>query len=139
MSAVDTQWVQEQFIQARVKKGIGLAVLDMLKAWEPVDLNPEDAKVALEILSKVALGHALVSTPSTELWVQAQPGQLNVGDIVRIRYDAFDGAKGAGINGRSGIIAAIRSGDIIFNATDQKSPAIEGAHYRPADLEKRIR
>jgi hypothetical protein len=139
MSVVDTQWVQEQFIQARVKKGIGLAVLDMLKAWEPVDLKPDDAKVALEILSKVALGHALVTTPPTELWVQAQPGQLNVGDAVRIRHDAFNGAEGVGINGRSGIIAAIRSGDIIFNTTDQKSPSIEGAHYRPAQMEKRIR
>ncbi len=139
MSAVNIQWVQEQFIEARVKKGVGLAVLDMLQAWEPIDLGPEDAKTALEILSKVALGHALVNTPTSELWVQAQPGQLNVGDIVRVRHDAFDGTKGAGINGRSGIIAAIRSGDIIFNATDRKSPAIEGAHYRPADLEKRLR
>ena len=139
MSAVNIQWVQEQFVEARVKKGVGLAVLDMLKAWEPVDLSPEDAKTALEILSKVALGHALVTTPTSELWVQAQPGQLNVGDIIRVRHDAFDGVKGAGINGRSGIIAAIRSGDIIFNATDQKSPAIEGMHFRPADLEKRIR
>lgn len=138
MSEVNYDWVKQQFVAAKVKKGVGLAVLDMLKAWEPVDLKPEDAKQALEILSKVALGHALVTTPSNEMWLPGAPGQMKVGDIVRIKHDAFNGPAGAGLNGRVGVIAAIRSGDIIFNSTDGQSPKIEGAHYRPQQLDIRF-
>jgi hypothetical protein len=138
MSEVNYDWVKQQFVAAKVKKGVGLAVLDMLKAWEPVDLKPEDAKQALEILSRVALGHALVTTPSTEMWLPGAPGQMKVGDIVRIKHDAFNGPAGAGLNGRIGIIAAIRSGDIIFNSTDGQSPKIDGAHYRPQQLDIRF-
>lgn len=138
MSEVNYDWVKQQFVAAKVKKGVGLAVLDMLKAWEPVDLKPEDAKEALEILARVALGHALVITPANEIWVPGAPGQMKVGDIVRIKHDAFNGPAGAGLNGRVGSIAAIRSGDIIFNSTDGQSPKIEGAHYRPQQLDKRI-
>ena len=138
MSEVNYDWVKQQFVAAKVKKGVGLAVLDMLKAWEPVDLKPEDAKQALEILARVALGHALVTTPSTEMWLPGAPGQMKVGDVVRIRHDAFNGPAGAGLNGRVGIIAAIRSGDIIFNSTDGQSPKIEGAHYRPQQLDQRF-
>jgi hypothetical protein len=138
MSEVNYEWVKGQFVAAKVKKGVGLAVLDMLKAWEPVDLGPDDAKAALEILSKVALGHALVITDPREVWVPGAPGQMKVGDIVRIKHDAFNGPAGAGLNGRVGTITAIRSGDIIFNSTDGQSPKIDGAHYRPQQLDKRI-
>lgn len=139
MSEINYDWVKQQFVIAKVKKGVGLAVLDMLKAWEPIDMKPEDAKQVLEILSKVALGHALVVQAPTEVWVPGAPGQMSVGDTVRIRHDAFNGPAGAGLNGRVGTIVAIRSGDIIFNSTDNQAPKIDGAHYRPAQLEKRIR
>jgi hypothetical protein len=138
MSEVNYDWVKQQFVAAKVKKGVGLAVLDMLKAWEPVDLKPEDAKQALEILARVALGHALVTTSTSEVWVPGAPGQMKVGDVVRIKHDAFNGPSGAGLNGRVGSITAIRSGDIIFNSTDGQSPKIDGAHYRPQQLDKRI-
>lgn len=139
MSKVDTDWVKQQFIAAKVKKSVGLAVLDMLTAWEPVEMSPEDLKSVLDIFSKVALGHSIIETPKTELWVQAQAGQLSVGDIVRVRHDAFNGVLGANQNGRPGVVAAIRSGDIIFNSTDGAIPILDGIHYRPAQLEKRLR
>lgn len=137
MSEVNYDWVKEQFVAAKVKKGVGLAVLDLLKAWEPINVRPEDAKQIFEILSRVALGHALVTTSTRELWLPGEPGKMTVGDIVRIKHDAFNGPAGAGLNGRVGMIAAIRSGDIIFNSTDELSPKIEGAHYRPQHLDKR--
>jgi hypothetical protein len=139
MSKVNIDWVKQQFVDAKVKKGVGLAVLDMLKAWEPVEMSPEDLRSVLDIFSKVALGHALTETPKSELWIQAQPGQLSVGDVVRVRYDAFDGVLGANQNGRPGVVSAIRSGDIIFNSTDGMNPVLDGIHYRPAQLEKRVK
>jgi hypothetical protein len=139
MSKVDIEWVKQQFIATKTKKAVGIAVLELLEAWEPIEMSPQDLRAVLDIFSKVALGHSIVETPQTELWVQAQAGQLSVGDIVRVRHDAFDGSIGANQNGRPGIVAAIRSGDIIFNSTDGITPVLDGIHYRPAQLEKRIR
>jgi hypothetical protein len=138
MGYVDPEWVKEQFVAARLKKGVGLAVLDMLKAWEPVDLTPGDAKLALEVLAKVGLGHALVEENKEEVWVPAQPGQINVSDTVRTKFDAF-GPERASENGRLCVVTAIRSGDIIIDSRDGKSPKIDGGHYRPNQLDKRIR
>ena len=139
MSKVDIEWVKQQFIATKTKKAVGIAVLELLEAWEPIEMSPQDLRAVLDIFSKVALGHSIVETPQTELWVQAQAGQLSVGDIVRVRHDAFDGSIGANQNGRPGIVAAIRSGDIIFNSTDGINPVLDGVHYRPSQLEKRIR
>lgn len=139
MSEVNIDWVKQQFVELKVKKGVGLAVLDMLKAWEPIDLNTEDAKTALYIFSKVALGHAVVETPSSELWAPGGPGMIRVADVVRVRADAFDGLEGVGQNGRVCVVTAVRSGDVIVKSTDGKQPFLDGAHYRPTQLEKRIR
>jgi hypothetical protein len=139
MSKVNIDWVKEQFVAVKLKKKVGLAVLDLLEAWDPIEMPEEDLKEVLKVFSKVALGHAIAETPKEELWVQAQPGQLVVGDIVRVRHDAFTGPLGATQNGRPGVVAAIRSGDIIFNSTDGQNPMLDGVHYRPQQLEKRIK
>lgn len=139
MSEVNIDWVKEQFVAVKLKKKVGLAVLDLLEAWKPIDMSEEDLKSVLEVFSKLAMGHAITTTPTNEVWVQGQPGQLVVGDIVRVRHDAFSGPIGANQNGRPGVVAAIRSGDIIFNSTDGLSPMLDGVHYRPFHLEKRIK
>jgi hypothetical protein len=87
----------------------------------------------------VAVGHSLVQDDGPEVWVTAQPGQLKVADIVRVKSDAFSGELGALHNGRRGTIIAIRYGDIIVNSNDDKNPKIDGAHYSPYHLEKRIK
>jgi len=115
MSKVNIDWVKEQFVAVKLKKKVGLAVLDLLEAWDPIEMPEEDLKEVLKVFSKVALGHAIAETPKEELWVQAQPGQL------------------------VGVVAAIRSGDIIFNSTDGQNPMLDGVHYRPQQLEKRIK
>jgi hypothetical protein len=85
------------------------------------------------------LGHSLVTINTEEVWVDAQRGQLNVSDTVRVRHDAFSDSTGHIHNGRRGIVAAIRSGDIIFKSTDEKDPFLDGVHYRPEVLQKRVR
>jgi hypothetical protein len=136
MTNVNYEWINQQFAAAKVRVGTGKAVLKLLKTWEEIDVTPEQAKDIFEILGKVAQGHALVQTPKDEVWVQAQAGQLKVGELIRVRGDAFDGDKGVVFNGKVGKIGAIRSGDIIFGSTDK---SIDGAHFRPGDLEKRVR
>jgi len=136
---VNYEWVKEQFTDAKVRVGVGKAVLKMLETWETLDLSPEQARQALELLQDLGMGHSLVVVAKDELWVDARRGDLVVGDRVRVMHDAFDGELGAIHNGRNGVIIAIRSGDIIVNSTDGKRPTIEGIHYQPEKLQKRLR
>ena len=140
MSETDYEWVMRQLTEARVKRGTGDAVLALLKQWD--SLKPGDdglASEAVAVFSRLAVGHSLVQDDGPEVWVTAQPGQLKVADMVRVKSDAFSGELGALHNGRRGTIIAIRYGDIIVNSNDDKNPKIDGAHYSPYHLEKRIK
>jgi hypothetical protein len=136
---VNYEWVKQQFTEAKVRVGVGKAVLKMLETWESLDLTPEQARQSLEILSSVGLGHSLVVVNKDEVWVDVRRGDIKVGDQVRVMHDAFDGDMGSLHNGRRGVVGAIRSGDIIVKMTDGKSPTLEGVHYSPDKLQKRIR
>jgi hypothetical protein len=136
---INYEWVKQQFADAKVRVGTGKAVLALLKTWEEIDVTEEQSKQILDIFSQVGLGHSLVVINTEEVWVDSQRGQLNVGDIVRVRHDAFSDSTGQIHNGRRGIVAAIRSGDIIFKSTDEKDPFLDGVHYRPESLQKRVR
>jgi hypothetical protein len=139
MRKINYNWVKEQFAASRTRVGVGKSVLKLLKAWEEVELDDAQSQQALEIFSKVAMGHSLVTISAEEFWVDAKRGQLVVGDIVRVKHDAFNGDLGYIHNGRRGIIIAIRSGDIIFKSTDDAEPVLEGTHYNPELLQKKVR
>jgi hypothetical protein len=139
MRKINYDWVKEQFADAKIRVGTGKAVLKMLKTWEEIEIDPVQSKEVLDILSKVGLGHALVEINKDEVWVPAQRGQINVGDIVRVAHNAFSDSTGHIHNGRRGVVVAVRSGDVIFKSNDLKEPVLEGAHYSPEKLEKRVR
>lgn len=141
MPEVNYEWVKQQLEAAKAKVGSGNAVLKLLEVWEKeAKLSPNLAKEAVEMFSKLALNIPLsVEQKSNEVWVPAQPGQLTVGDEVRVLPDAFADTTGVTHNGRRGKIIAIRYGDIIVNSTDGKTPELKGAHYSPYKLEKRVR
>lgn len=137
---MNTEWVKQQFEEARVKLPVGKAVLKLLEFWEKeVKLSKADSEEALTILSKLVFGHSLVPENKEQIWVPAQRGQISVGDRVRVVFNAFDGQLGQLHNGRSGVIVAIRSGDVIFKSNDGLEPVIDGAHYKPEHLEKRLK
>lgn len=142
MPEVNFEWVKQQLEEAKAKVGSGNAVLNLLETWsKEVKLSPNLAKEAIEMFSKLALNEAL-TTPQVdkdEVWVPARPGDLVVGDEVRVATNAFKDSTGAIHNGRRGKIIAIRYGDIIFKSTDGKQPDLEGVHYAPERLEKRIK
>jgi hypothetical protein len=141
MPEVNFEWIKQQLEEAKAKVGSGNAAMALLEAWAKIpNLSESMSKEAVALFSKLALNEAL-STPQVdknEVWVQARAGQLVVGDEVRVATNAFKDATGAIHNGRRGKIIAIRYGDVIFKATDGKQPDLEGVHYSPDRLEKRV-
>jgi hypothetical protein len=142
MPEVNFDWVRQQMQDAKVKVGSGNMVLKLLELWAADQkLSPNLAKEAIEVFSKLALNEALSEPKSStnEVWVQAVPGQIVVGDEVRVKTNAFTDTSGTIHNGRRGKVTGIRYGDIIVDITDNKEPAIKGVHYSPDRLEKRVK
>ena len=142
MPEVNFEWVRQQLQEAKAKVGAGNAVLELLKVWgEQTKLSEKSAQEAVQMFSKLALGTVLVQpeVASNEVWVPALPGQLVVGDEVRVLPNAFSDSVGVSHNGRRGRVVGIRYGDVIFKSTDGKEPVLEGTHYSPYKLEKLIK
>lgn len=140
MPEINFDWVRQQMQDAKVKIGTGNALLALLETWNTQNLSDNQVKETIEYFSKLAAGVNIHEDKLVnELWVPAMPGQLTVGDEVRVLSDAFSDKAGVSHNGRRGKIIAIRYGDVIFKSTDGKEPVLEGTHYSPYKLEKRVR
>ena len=138
MPEVNYDWVRLQMQEARIKVGVGNAILKLLKTWETLNVSPTQMKEVMQYFPKLALTHSIVPEPAQEKWIDAQPGAILVGDEVRVKDDAYDGSTGAIHNGRRGRVVAVRYGDIIFKSNDGKEPLLGGTHYAPYQLQKRI-
>jgi len=142
MPEVNYDWINQQMAEAKIKIGSGKAVMELLRVWETMEkLTPGLAKEAVAVFSKLALNKPIlepVEEPDA-VWVPAQPGQIKVGDEVRVLSDAFDDKAGVMHNGRRGKVIAVRYGDVIFKSIDGKTPELEGVHYSPYKLEKRVK
>lgn len=142
MPEIDKKWIMEQLEAAKVKVGSGKAILKLLETWDTLpDLSPAMTEEVLKVFPLLAKGHALKVEESEDdyTWIDLQPGQVTVGDVVRVKADAFTDKLGPIHNGRKGTVVAVRYGDIIVNSTDGKSPELKGVHYSPYKLEKRVR
>lgn len=142
MPEIDKKWIMEQLESAKVKVGSGKAILKLLEAWSEIpELSDKMAEEVLTVFPKLALGHILKVEESEEdyLWIDLQPGQVTVGDVIRVKADAYSDKLGPIHNGRRGTVVAVRYGDIIVNSTDGKAPELKGVHYSPYKLEKRVR
>lgn len=139
MPNIDMQWVKEQLTEARVKKPVGNAIMSLIETWKSAEVTDAAAPQVIELFSKLALGHvAVVKEEKDVTWVPVTPGQIKVADEVRVRLDAFTGELGTIHNGRIGRVVAVRYGDVIIKTTDGRKPVLDGAHYPPQHLEKRI-
>lgn len=136
----DKPWIYEQIQAARVRKPIGNAIVEMVDVFEKVSegMSDTDMKKVLEIFSKVALGQPIIKENKNEVWMPLQPGAITVGDIVRVKFDAYTGDLGRVHNGRRGRVVAVRYGDVIFKSDDGKTPVLDGTHYSPYSLEKLV-
>jgi hypothetical protein len=136
----DTDWVKQQIQAAKVKKPVGNAILSMVNAFQESfsGLSPEETERFVEVFSKIVQGHAIAKENKDEVWIPLSPGNITVGDVVRVKSDAFSGDLGQIHNGRVGSVVAVRYGDVIFKSRDEKKPVLDGAHYSPHDLEKLV-
>lgn len=142
MPELNREWIKEQLEAAKVKVGSGKAILKMLDAWEGLpSLSPAILKEVLDVFPKLVSGIPLSEEESEDdyQWIDLKPGNIVVGDIVKVKLDAFSEKLGTIHNGRRGVVIGIRYGDVIVNDTDKKSPSLKGVHYSPYKLEKRIR
>jgi hypothetical protein len=142
MPEVNYEWVKEQLEAAKVKVGSGKAILKLLEAWEDLPkLSDNMTDEVLSIFPLIARGHVIKVEENEDdyVWIDLQPGQITVSDVVRVKSDAFSDNLGTVHNGRRGKVVAVRYGDVIFNSTDAKSPELKGVHYSPYKLEKRVR
>ena len=142
MPEINREWVVEQLQAAKIKVGSGKAIMKLLEAWETIpDLSDNIRDEVLRVFPLVVRGVVLKveEDESDYTWIQLQPGQITVGDVVRVKADAFEDKLGPLHNGRRGTVVAVRYGDVIFNDTDGKKPELKGVHYSPYKLEKRVR
>lgn len=142
MPEINREWVAEQLEAAKVKVGSGKAILKLLEAWEEIPkLSDAMTEEVLKVFPLIARGHVLKIEENEDdyMWIDLQPGQITVGDVVRVKSDAFSDNLGTVHNGRRGKVVAVRYGDVIFNDTDGKNPPLNGVHYSPYKLEKRVR
>ena len=142
MPEINREWLVEQLQAAKVKVGSGKAIMKLLEAWEELPkLSANQEEEVLTIFPLLAKGFTIVEEEDEKdyTWINLQPGQIVVGDVVRVKADAFEDKLGPMHNGRRGTVVAVRYGDVIFNDTDGKSPELKGVHYSPYKLEKRIR
>lgn len=142
MPEINREWIVEQLQSAKVKVGSGKALLKLLDTWAEIPkLSDNMVEEILTVFPILARGYALQEEENEEdyIWINLQPGQISVGDVVRIKSDAFEDKLGPIHNGRRGTVVAVRYGDVIFSSTDGKSPSLDGTHYSPYKLEKRVR
>ena len=142
MPEINREWIIEQLQAAKVKVGSGKAIMKLLETWEEIpQLSANMTEEVLSTFAILAKGYAIKEEEDENdyRWVPLQPGQVTVGDVVRVKDDSFADKLGPIHNGRRGTVVAVRYGDVIFNSTDGKSPELRGVHYSPYKLEKRVR
>jgi hypothetical protein len=142
MPELNREWVLEQLEQAKVKVASANTILKLLETWEGLPkLSAPVVKEVLEVLPRLILGQVVVEEESDDdyTWVDLQPGSIAVGDVVRVKADAFTEKLGTIHNGRRGGVVGVRYGDVIFKDTDSKAPVLNGVHYSPYKLEKRVK
>lgn len=142
MPEIDKNWAAEQLQAAKVKVGSGKAIMRLLETWSEIpELSENMTEEVLSVFPLIARGHTIKQEENENdyIWTPLQPGQITVGDVVRVKADAYSDKLGPIHNGRRGTVVAVRYGDVIFNDTDGKKPELRGVHYSPYKLEKRIR
>jgi len=140
MADTDDDWIKDQLVAARVTVPVGNAVITLLEAWGDLNFPSADQRdKALDLFARLAKGEAIVEE-SEDRWAPMSIGfNIQVGDTVRVRPNYYtEPHLGRKHNGRVGKVVAKRSGDIIVDMTDGKTPVLKSSHYPPQALDKKI-
>jgi hypothetical protein len=71
-------------------------------------------------------------------WIAAHATNTNVGDVVRVRDNAFSTKLGEAHNGRICEVLEIKGGDFVVTSIDDRDPMLKRTYYSPNILEKRV-
>lgn len=71
-------------------------------------------------------------------WIAAHATNTSVGDVVRVRDDAFTTTLGEAHNGRICEVLEIKGGDFVVTSIDDRDPMLKRTYYSPNILEKRV-
>lgn len=139
MKPQNEAWIREQLQAVKARRAVGDTLLKLLDVWESLEekLSDQLKQEVLQYFSQLAMRHSLVEDKE-RTWLPAGPGQIRVGDEVRVAPTAFTGDLGMLHNGRIGRVVAVRYGDVIVNSTDGKEPVLDGTHYPPQALQKAL-
>lgn len=113
--------------------------------WRYAEADAENALRAGRVLSRLLVGGHLGEElwSSRKLaerqwtWVPVYPRSIELGDVVRVRADAYQGTESAH-NGREGVLAAQRHGYVV-TYTDRPTEGTQMGHRHPPEkLERRV-
>lgn len=140
----EREWAQEQLRDVALSNDQKSAIQNLLYVyWTARDtrkLDTPDMKKVLELFGELAQGHAVVEeNRPDEAWLQAKPGNVHMGETVRVRFDAYEEQDAVNHNGRVGVVVATRPDEVRVRYTDGKEPSPPYVRHRTAALEKRIR
>lgn len=71
-------------------------------------------------------------------WIAAHATNTQVGDVIRVKKDAFANKTGESHNGRICEVLEIKGGDFIVKSIDDKKPILKRTFYSPNILEKKV-
>jgi signal peptidase I len=71
-------------------------------------------------------------------WVDVESMTINVGDILRVKHDAYDSKVGNIHNGRIVRVIEVKDGDVHVTTADYKTPYLSRARHAPYRLERKV-
>lgn len=71
-------------------------------------------------------------------WVSVHVRNVQPGDIVRVRENAYSGNTGKAHNGRICEVLLVVGGDVVVKSVDGKQPVLEKTYHSPTVLEKEV-
>jgi hypothetical protein len=76
--------------------------------------------------------------PNKVEWEFVSANKFSVGDVVRVKIDAYSGDVGDIHNGRLGAVINVKNGDVVIKSIDGILPELHETHHSPNVLEKRV-
>ena len=73
-----------------------------------------------------------------DLWTGVEMKDIRVGDVLRVRKDAYTGKAAEAHNGRLVKVIDRKDGDVVVHTIDMKLPYMTGTRHAPYRLERKV-
>lgn len=75
---------------------------------------------------------------SDGLWADVEMATVSVGDVLRVKADAYAGKAGETHNGRLVRVIERLAGEVVVGTIDMRLPFIARSHHAPYRLERKV-